>query len=101
MNREDLAAAIAQGWGAQTPETESWWDDAGQPMPHAIADAILAALPSVDGAEGLPASDDDIERWYAAFEKVSGTEAATFQGRAQIFWRFRAALATDSPEPEP
>ena len=40
-----LETAIAEGWAAQTGDTGSWWDDAGQPMPDVIAAAILAAMP--------------------------------------------------------
>ncbi len=61
---------------------------------YAEAEAIAreyAVLRSPDSEGDGPASDDDIERWYAAFEKVSGLEASTFEGRAQIYWRFVAA----------
>ena len=64
-----------------------------------VRDIVRAALAQAEAAPDEPATDDDIERWYAAFEKVSGSEAKTFQGRAQIYWRFAAEYARLSSEP--
>jgi len=54
---------------------------------------LLRSAADTRRATNRPASDADIERWYAAFEKVSGMEASTFKGRCRIYWRFIAALS--------
>jgi hypothetical protein len=58
----------------------------------ATLDAERARL-SESAPLDVPASDEEIERWYRAFAIVSGTEASTFEGRARIYWRFVAEYA--------
>ena len=38
-------------------------------------------------------TDDEIERWYAAFEKVSGSIAVTAEGHRRIYDEFMTAWA--------
>ena len=73
--RAALKMAIAEGWTAQTLETGSWWDDAGQPIPETIAAAILASLDGWHFAPNVATADwtestkaapvDAAEEWRA------------------------------------
>lgn len=87
FSEDGLRRAIAEGWANQTSET-AWLDDACQPIPEVVANAILASIGSIG---------TNSPEWWTPERRTEASAAWTPERRAEASAAARRRLDPSPP----